>query len=117
MEKLKITKDKIAQKYGFEAWDLFEFSLTPVLNIEALIDETITEYSSELLRQNSEMKEAVKEILNKATIQHTTIRDLLMHPETTDENQINKLQAMDRVLNNFKCDLADCLTSCNKGKE
>lgn len=92
-------------------------------NISKIAADSLNTYQqcetlpSELLRQNREMKEAVKKILKKATIQHTTIRDLLMHPETTDENQINKLQAMDRILNNFKCDLADCLTSCNKGNK
>lgn len=87
MEKLQITKDKIAQKYGFEAWDLFEFSRTPGLNIEALIDETITEYSSELLRQNREMKMALE-------------MALMIMPDGHTKEQVKK-----------------CLTSCKKGKE
>lgn len=124
MEKLQITSARqlllnTLKEYNSEVTQVYWFKFT---NRETdLFVEMMEKYSNEqnieLLRRNMEMKEAVKEILNKATIQHTTIRDLLMHPETTDENQINKLQAMDRVLNNFKCDLADCLTSCNKGKE
>lgn len=62
MEKLQQIKEKIAISNGYNGWDDFigdQYRYT----IEKTIDDVAIQYSSELLRQNQEIMEALKHLM------------------------------------------------------
>lgn len=103
MEKLQEIKDNIAIKNGYESFNKFLFDeWLDQDGMNPIIDEVVIEYSSELLRQNMEMKEALKKLIPNmqgyAYEYHKNHRWFEFHFK--DEIELLKT-----------------ITSCNKGNE